>query len=149
MLKLIHSMADLNIEQLLEVCKEDVINEAEFISFLREDFFRQKDAFYALWVVDGQYKSALRIEPYSDGLLLEALCTTPCARRKGYGSALVLQVLQYLGLSRYKVVYSHISKKNKPSLELHIKCGFQLFSDSAKYIDGTVTQNSCTMCYYL
>ena len=142
-------MAELDTEQLIEMYKEDDFNEADLISYLCEDFFQQKDAFYALWVVEGRYKSALRIEPYDDGLLLEALSTMPCARRMGYGSALVSQVLQYLRSSRYKIVYSHINKKNKPSLELHKKCGFRLFSDSAKYIDGTLTQNSCTMCYCL
>ena len=45
----------------------------------------------------------------------------------------------------YKVVYSHIEKRNTPSVELHLKCGFQFYRDYAKYLDGTVTHNSCTM----
>ena len=48
-----------------------------------------------------------------------------------------------------KNMYSHIDKKNIPSFELHKNCGFRLISDSARYIDGTVTQNSYTMCYDL
>lgn len=149
MLKIIRSLSDLDTEQLLEVCKEDKLDAEELLSYLYDDFFRQKDAFYAVWASQGQYKAALRIEPYADGLLLEALSTAPNERRKGYGCMLVAEVLQFLSTLPYKVVYSHISKKNVPSLELHKKCGFQLFSDSAKYIDGTVTQKSCTMCYYL
>ena len=149
MLKIIRSLSDLDTEQLLEVCKEDNLDAEDLLSYLYDDFFRQKDAFYAVWAPQGQYKAALRIEPYADGLLLEALSTAPNERRKGYGYMLVAEVLQFLSTLPYKVVYSHISKKNVPSLELHKKCGFQLFSDSAKYIDGTVTQKSCTMCYYL
>ena len=167
MLKIVTTISELNIEDFLGVYREDILengarffpelsgadllrkSEDSFLSYLREDFFRQMDAFYALWVLESRYVAALRIEPYADGLLLEALSTASCDRRKGYGYALVSQTLQYLRSSAYKVVYSHINKKNIPSLELHKKCGFQQFSDSAKYIDGTVTQNSCTMCYYL
>ena len=150
MLKLVYSMADLDTEQLLEVYKEQEIDEIDFLSYLREDFFRQKDAFYALWFIDGRYKAALRIEPYADdGLLLTALSTASESRRCGYASALVTQVLEHLHSTPYMILYSHIDKKNVPSLKLHQKCGFQLFSDSAKYIDGTVTQKSCTMCYDL
>lgn len=167
MLKIITTIAELNFEELLEVYREDIqdngarffpdLSGAElfrksgdsFISYLREDFFCQEGAFYALWVVEGQYKAALRMEPYNDGLLLEALSTAANERRKGYGYHLVSEVLKYLPTLPYEVVYSHINKRNTPSLELHKKCGFQPFSDSAKYIDGTVTQNSCTMCYYV
>ena len=98
---------------------------------------------------EGRYKAALRMEPYTDGVLLEALSTMPGERRKGYAYMLVTEVQKYLLTLPYKVVYSHIHKKNLPSLQLHNKCGFQMFSDSARYIDGTVTQKSCTMCYYL
>ncbi len=149
MLKLIYSMGDLDVEQLLKLYEEWHLDERGYLDFLRNDFFRQKDAFFAVWAPHGQYKAALRIEPYRDGLLVAALSTAPNERRKGYGYLLVTEALKYLSTLSYKVVYSHVDKKNFPSLELHKKCGFQLFSDSAKYIDGTVTQKSCTMFYYL
>lgn len=167
MLKIVTRIAELNLEDFLEVYREDILangvrlfpnlsgaellrkSEDSFISYLREDFFQQKDAFYALWVVDGHYKAVLRMEPYNDGLLLEALSTVPGERRKGYAYMLVTQVQTYLSALPYKVIYSHINKNNIHSLLLHKKCGFQMVSDFARYIDGTVTQKSCTMCYNL
>ena len=149
MLKLIFSMAELDAEQLLDIYKGQKIDEEDFLNYLRTDFFCQRDAFCALWKADRRYVAALRIEPYADGLLLESLSTAPENRRQGYAFMLVTKVLEYLKTSPYRVLYVHIDKKNPPSLSLHKKCGFTMFSDSAKYIDGTVTQKSCTMCYYL
>lgn len=166
-LYVISSMSQLNIEQLMSVylegnikngeknfsdlCCEEQIQKAEldFVDYLREDFFRQKDAAYYVWSVDGVYRSALRMEPYRDGLLLEALETAPNSRRNGYAYALISAVVSFLKEKNTTVVYSHVDKCNVPSLKLHIKCGFQRIKESATYIDGTVTQNSCTMCYYL
>ena len=149
MLKLIHSMADLDSEQLLAIYTEHAWDELDFLSYLREDFFRQPDAVYAVWVEDSVYKAAVRLERCGDGRLLHSLETAPYERQKGYAYNLLMHFLDYLRTTDCKVVYSHIEKRNRPSLELHKKCGFQMFSDSARYIDGTVTRNSCTMCYYL
>lgn len=167
MLKIIKSMFQLNTKQLLVVYLQSNMEygkchypdkneetqlqgaEDEFLTYLREDFFRQKGAFYAVWVCDGAYQAALRLEPYRDGLLLEALETAPNARRKGCAYELICETLSYLRESAYKCVYSHIDKRNSASLGVHSKCGFQRISESATYIDGTVTVNSCTMCYYL
>lgn len=167
MLKILKSVSQLNIEELLAIYQEDILengisffpqlsgtelirkSEDSFVSYLREDFFSQKDSFVAVWTSDGHYKAALRIEPYNDGVLLEALSTAPSERKKGFGYLLVSAVQGYLSDLSYNVIYSHINKKNIPSLELHKKCGFQIFADFARYIDGTVTQNSCTMYYQL
>lgn len=167
MLRIITSMSQLNPEQLMAVYLEsnqengkvvftdsnsDVqLRRAEdsFLTYLREDFFCQPGAFYAVWVADGVYKSALRMEPYLDGFLVEALETAPADRRKGYASDLVRAVLAFLRTKNCNTVYSHVSKRNQASLKLHLKCGFVQISDSAVYIDGTVTQNSVTLCYNL
>ena len=163
MLKIVKNIEELNIEQFLSVYRESSYKngqafyrnisetqqmnmaEDDLIAYLRYDFFQQENAFCALWIVDGVYKSILRIEPYCDGVLLHALETAPEDRRKGYGYHLVLAVLEYLQTEKYNKVYSHINKGNKPSLRLHETCGFHMFSDYAIYIDGTVTQNSYTM----
>ena len=167
MLKLFFSLRELDTEQLMAVYIEGnrengaelypddseqmQIQKAEedFISYLREDFFRHVGSFYAVWVVDSCYKAALRLEPYRDGLLLEALETAPDARRQGFAFSLMNAVLDYLRDGAYKSVYSHIRKTNIPSLGVHQKCGFTKISDSATYVDGTVTQRSCTMRYIL
>lgn len=145
MLKLIYSMSELDTEQLLNIYKEQNIDETEFLSYLREDFFRQKGAFYAVWIEDYAYRAAVRFCPYKNGLLLHSLETAPDDRRKGYASSLLLESLQHLQVSDCKTVYSHIEKRNIASLSLHKKCGFTIISDSATYLDGTVTQYSSTL----
>ncbi len=159
MLEIIKTQKQLNMPQLFCVYEESVQENAEhfsvgkrqaedaFYAYLEEDFFRQPGAFYAIWSENHIYQSALRMEPYRDGLLLEALETAPEARRKGYAIALIKGVLDYLGESEYEIIYSHVAKQNKASLLLHEKCGFRIYADTAVYIDGTVTQNSYTLRY--
>lgn len=118
--------------------------EADFRQYLAEVFFRQKGAFYAIWEENGQYVSALRLEPYRDGLLLEALETRPDRRRKGYASGLIRAVLNF---PEVKKVYSHVSKRNVPSLAVHKKLGFQVVEDLATYIDGSVNYRAVTLCW--
>lgn len=167
MLEIITSMSQLNSEQLMAVYLEEnrkngrknfpdcgveeQLKKAEnaFLSYLREDFFSQQGVFYAVWLADGRYLSALRLEKYRDGFLLAGLETAPAARRKGYAYALLRESLQYLRDRECKAVYSHVDKRNAPSLRVHDKCGFQRISEFATLIDGTTTQNSCTLCCYL
>ena len=164
MLKIVKSISELNIPQFLSVYQESIrkngrdqyrnfpenqqinLSEADLLDYMRDDFFRQCDAFCALWMADGVYKSILRIEPFRDGVLLHALETAPDDRKNGYGYELIKSVIAYLKQSQCKVVYSHIHKRNVPSIQLHKKCGFQRISESAALVDGTVTQNYCTMC---
>lgn len=156
MLKIIKTMGELNTEQLIGVYAESIRENAErfsmdqyqgenaFLDYLSEDFFRQQGAFYALWTEDGVYRSALRLEPYRDGLLLQALETAPNARRCGYAAKLMIAVLEN---TNGKAVYSHISKRNKASMDLHKKCGFVVIADFADLLDGTVSQSYYTLCY--
>ena len=118
--------------------------EREFYDYLREDFFRQKDAFYALWKVRGRYVSAMRLEPYGDGWLLEALETAPDHRRKGYAKELMHAVLDEMG---HVIVYSHVSRRNEASLRIHYACGFQKHLDHVVYLDGSVTNRAITLRY--
>ena len=118
--------------------------EREFFDYLREDFFRQKDAFYAVWQVAGQYVSALRLEPYGDGWLLEALETAPNHRKQGYAKALMAEVLDMMGES---IVYSHESRRNEASLRTHYACGFQKYLDHVVYLDGSVSNRAITLRY--
>lgn len=149
MLKIITSVSQLNIPQFLSVYAQstggDSRKENDLLIYLEEDFFRQKDAIYALWVVDDVYCSALRLEPYRNGLLLQALETAPADRRKGFANLLLTEVLEYLRTRGYTGVYSHIAKNNRASIGLHQKCGFSQVSDSARLLDGTVSQKFCTM----
>ena len=165
MILIVSSVSQLNTEALMAVYREgneenarrffpglspDIqLRKAEegFIDYLRNDFFLTKGAFYAVWVCSETYTAALRMEPYMDGLLLEALETMPGMRRKGYAYRLIAAVLEHVPTFGYTKVYSHVNKRNLASLRVHEKAGFRRISDSARYIDGTVTQNSYTLCY--
>ena len=165
MLEIISSVSQLNTESLIAVYQESITAsgreffsnfsadaqlakaEDDFLSYLRSDFFRASGAFYAVWLCDKTYCASLRMEPYKDGLLLEALETRPDLRRKGYAYRLMVAVLKYVVSLGYTRVYSHVNKRNAPSIRVHKKVGFQKISDAATYIDGTVTRHSYTFCY--
>lgn len=118
--------------------------EQDFYAFLRE-FFSVEGSVYAVWQAEGKYASALRLEPYRDGYLLEALETAPELRRRGYARQLILAVLETVCREKGATVYSHVHKKNVPSLAVHKACGFERILEHAVYIDGSVTQRSCTL----
>ena len=150
MLHIANSLGQIQFAQLMEVYlqgnqeKDGGLLQAEqdFYQYLREDFFCVGQAYYAIWVVNGQYVSALRIEPYRDGVLLEALETAPHCRRRGYARSLMHEVLK-----REQKVYSHVAKDNTASLRVHEQCGFRRISEQAVYIDGSVNSRCCTLCY--
>lgn len=121
--------------------------EGNFCRYLSDCFFPTPGAVYAIWEVNGNYVSALRLESYRDGLLLEALETAPEERRKGYAAALIQAVQAWLKEQGSVKIYSHVSKRNTASLRTHEKCGFQRIAEQAVYIDGSVNQRACTMCY--
>ncbi len=161
MLQIITNLRQLDFRQLSEVCiqsnteagKRDFPDlpehlrlaraEQEFYQYLRECFFPTVGACYALWTVGGKYVSALRLEPYEDGLLMAALETVPQQRRRGYATALVMAVKEY---AAQRKLYSHVSRDNIASLAVHDACGFHRISDCARYIDGTVTAQAWTFC---
>ncbi len=115
--------------------------EQDFWQYLQEVFFQTPGACYALWVWDGRYACALRLEPYKDGELLEGVETAPDLRRRGFAKALMRSALA----GRPKV-YSHVNKENLPSLALHKACGFRIISHSAQYIDGSADDRCYTLC---
>lgn len=121
--------------------------EEDFYSYLRDVFFPTPGALYAVWTVQGRYVSALRLEPYKDGLLLEALETAPQERGKGYAVALIRALQELLRDRGILYLYSHVGKQNAASLKTHRRCGFQIISDSAAYLDGSVSSRACTMRY--
>ncbi len=134
-----YTQEDLNIGILLV--------EQNFYQYLNEVFFPTKGAFYAVWLEDGRYISALRMEPYRDGFLLEALETHPDYRRKGYAKALITAVLRQIGRTGISSVYAHVHKGNGASLKTHLACGFSRVSEQAVYIDGSVNSRCCTLQY--
>ena len=118
--------------------------EQEFHQYLREIFFPTAGAVYCIWEERGRYVSALRLEPYRDGFLLEALETAPKERRKGYAVRLIAAVQEDFPRGK---IYSHVHKRNIPSLKTHEKCGFVRISDTSVGIDGSVSDRLCTLCW--
>lgn len=118
--------------------------EQDFYQYLREVFFPVPGAVYCIWQEENAYVSALRLEPYRDGLLLEALETAPGERRRGYAEALIRAVLERFAPTK---IYSHVGKRNYPSLKTHEKCGFRRALDYAVYVDGSVNRHCCTLVH--
>ena len=163
MLRIAHSLRELPFPALMAVYREEnqilgkrrwpwetpqrqlALAEEDFRDYLQSIFFPQEGALYALWEQDGMLLSALRLEPYRDGLLLEALATAPRERRKGYASALIQAVSQGLS-SRGRVrLYAHVARNNTASLRTHARCGFRKIRDSAVYIDGSADSRCVTL----
>ncbi len=121
--------------------------ERDFYDYLKEVFFETSGSVYAFWEVQGRMVSALRLEPYRDGYLLEALETSPAYRGKGYATALMAAFLQFARSNDKLPVYSHIRKGNVPSEKVHKKSGFRICKDLAVYIDGSVDSRCNTWKY--
>ena len=161
MLLVVDKLKDLSFSQLMDVYEEGnrengedlwpdldpaqqiLLAEQEFYQYLRQVFFPTENARYYIWEEKGQYVSALRLEPYRDGMLLEALETAPAQRKKGYAAQLIQAVQAACPEHR---IYSHVSKRNAASLATHEKCGFHRVADHAVYADGSYMANHVTFC---
>ena len=164
MLILAHSLRDLQFGALMEVYADSneekasdwpnlprgyalTLAEQDFRQYLQEVFFPTDGALCAVWEEEGCYVSALRLEPYRDGLLLEALETRPDQRGKGYAQTLIREMQRYLAQQGPVKLYSHIEKRNSASRSVHEKCGFRVVSDHAVYINGSVDYRCDTWLY--
>lgn len=127
------------------VARQIALAEQDFYDYLRNDFFSREGSRYVVLVEEGRYVSALRLESYQDGLLMEALETVPWARNRGYASKLIRSVQKLLTKEGSGPVYSHVSNRNSPSLAVHARCGFQKVLDYAVYQDGNVNRRSQTL----
>ena len=124
--------------------RQIALAEQDFYNYLQQVFFKTDGAYYLVLEEKGKYISALRMEPYRDGLLLAALETNPQMRKRGFAEKLVKAALEYVG---EKCVYSHVSKTNTASLRTHEKCGFEKILDYAVYVDGSVNDRCFTFRY--
>ena len=162
MLKIYNCLADIDFRQLMDVYEEwnringksvygkfpanlqMLYSEQDFYAYLVE-FFREPSARYAVWIHDGRYVSALRLEAYNNGLLLNALETRLDTRNCGFAKMLIKSVLNDLRSKGSGVLYSHIQKNNAISIRAYLSCGFSVFSDSAVYLDGTIRPDSYSL----
>lgn len=162
MLIVVRSMRDLLVGQIMAVYEQSnleqgrrrwpnepegrqlALAEQDFFDYLRQCFFTLPGAVVCVWQVDGRYASALRLEPWKDGLLLTGLETAPSQRGKGYACALIRAVQANLSKRGEVKLYCHISKENAASIAVHEKCGFRRIHDYAVYLDGSVDTRSVT-----
>ena len=163
MFQVYNSIKDLNFGQLAAVYAESLSREGmlqypdldpnmqmleatqDFFGFLRA-FFQEPDARYMVWRHQGRYVSALRVEPYADGALIEGLETALESRRRGYAKLLLSNTVEYLKNQGISKIYSHIEKSNTASIQTHLDCGFVKISDHAVCIDGSAFQSTATYC---
>lgn len=120
--------------------------EQDFYAFISLFFTFPKARIYVLTKNDA-YLSAMRMEAYQDGLLMEALETAAEHRRCGLAKELIKCAILCLSSEGHGKLYSHVAKDNLPSLAVHRKCGFRKIADDAIYVDGTRHDDSTTFCY--
>ena len=163
MLKIIEELDQLDIGQIMTVCYETNLKygadrygnlspnlqllyaEQDLYAYI-EMFLADDGTAYAVWAPEGVYKAVLRVERYSDGLIITGLETCLTDRQKGYATALLNAVILFLKEHFTGKVYSHIEKTNSASLRLHQKVGFTMVSDTATYIDGSFHSEAYTYC---
>ena len=148
MLKICKSLCDLDFDKLCRTFDYDEncsTQRRKLYEYLSDDFFRRRGSFYAVWILNDEYVSSLRMEPFEDGLLLEALQTRSSDRRKGYAKKLLNGVLNSNIIAGKLPVYAHIYRNNHASKKLHSACGFRPHLDYARFIDGTTSANACTV----
>lgn len=139
------SMRELDFQKLLNVYSDELTTrkEQEMFYLYLLDFFCDSNVEYHIWFVDGEYRCALRTEPYRDGCLVAGLHTAVDQRCCGYAKRLISAVCDCCNVP----IYAHVEKRNIPSLRVHLSCGFREIHDYAVFIDGSVSWNSCTLCY--
>ncbi len=153
MLQIFTSTKELKFRELCSVYADDLTNQEDNLLSLEAEqnfylflinFLKLPDTFYAVWVINSQYVSALRVESYRDGVLLTGLYTRQEFRGKGYAEALINNTLSHLFRRGIQKIYSHIRNDNISSIRVHLKCGFEKINDYAAYIDGSVDWRSAT-----
>lgn len=115
--------------------------EQDMYDYLKHCFFKRAGSFLAVWEVMGEYVSAVRVEHYLDGWLINALETAELHRRKGYARALITAALDEIE----GPVYSHVHKENEASLKLHCACGFQIIADESELLNGSFSRDHYTL----
>ena len=117
----------------------------DFWEYISRDFFAVSGSVYCIWEENGEYRSALRVEPYQDGMLLTGLETAPLYRRNGYAKRLLREVISYLKDNNCARLYSHVQKRNIPSQRFHSKMGFEEVLNYAHFTDGTISADANTL----
>ena len=164
LLKIVKTPAELDYGQVMHIYGESLLRSAktdypyldgnqqlieaeqDFYLFLKS-FLKQKDSLCFFWISKGRYVSALRIEPFQDGYLIEGVETAEDFRNQGFAKCLLNAALEYMQDQGIDKIYSHIHRANTPSMSLHLSCGFVKIKDCAAYVDGSVDHKSGTYLF--
>ena len=115
----------------------------EFTVYLSARFFSKPEIlpgirpFYAVWEVEGNYVSALRVHVYSQGLSLEALCTAAGERGKGYATELLKATAAHLARLGHFDLYALVPKHGKQVQRILQSAGF------VRILDYGTRQDPC------
>lgn len=162
MLKMVHALKELQFSSLMTVYEESnrengaefypqlppeqqlLQAEQDFYNYLRTGFFNREGDVCCVWEENGQYVSALRLQKFDDGLLLEGLETHPQHRGRGYAKMLITAAVAQANCEK---VYVHIGRRNAASIAAHTACGFCKILPYARYADGSVLHTCDTWLY--
>ena len=104
--------------------------EADFLAFLRDEFFAADGSAYWVLEEDDAWIAACRTSRIEPGLFyLEALETRPDQRRKGYAVRLLNELTAALKADGAFRLYDCVGKNNLASIRTHESCGFTIASD--------------------
>lgn len=117
---------ELPVEEALEQYEEG------YRDYLTGDF-QTNDGTLLVLAKDGVYRSALRLLPQEpNGFLLEALETHPDFREMGFGKRILQETMLWLHKNAPGCfICSHVSRKNKISIQTHRAAGFSGTKDEA------------------
>lgn len=131
---------DININKLMDLyaesnrmnakefyASEDEINalkkvEDNFKLFLKEQFFKKKEASYYVIEDNNEYVCACRINKNKNGYLIEALETINSKRQKGLARRIYEKVLH--SYPEGTIFVANVLKSNIPSIKTHENIGF-------------------------
>lgn len=124
--------------------------EKDYISYIKNDFFTDKDRCYYVWEENGVWVSAMRFHKINDSLYyLEALETHPNYRKKGFAEKLICAVIDKLKSQGEFEIKSYTGKKNTASQRTHEKCGFiRVEGKVFDYSNNEYVENVINYTYY-
>lgn len=109
--------------------------EEEFYRYLSQVFFKTPGAICAVWEENGTVRQRPALGAVPGRASAGSAGNRPGAATKGLCRGLIEAVQTYLGEGGK--LYSHVDKRNLPSLKTHEKCGFRRIADIAVYVDGS------------
>ncbi len=127
-----------NIPYFFPNCRDEAAGrrlvEEKFREYLENDFFRHPGNCYYVLTEEKLWVSAIRLFPVpgkNNCYYAEALETRPDKRRQGAASKLFSELFSELSKEGAFEITDSVSKRNEPSIKLHLSCGFRIFQENS------------------